>query len=70
MTTPADSAPVETSTEHAPTPEERSAACSAELVEVLRRHNCRLVARILDPEPVGHMGSGVIVRAESVVVPL
>lgn len=36
-----------------PTPEERYRACNDEILAALRRHGCRLVAKQLDPVPVG-----------------
>lgn len=48
---------------------DRARACGAEIAEILRRHRCRLVPMILDPEPVGRDGSGVIVRASYGIFP-
>lgn len=48
---------------------ERAARCGAELAEVLKKHRCRIVPFLTEPEPVGTDGSRVILGASYGVYP-
>jgi hypothetical protein len=58
-----------------PAPLERIEACRREVAEVLRRHNCDIVAYLATPEPVGERTAnadhyqGMLVRASVAIVP-
>lgn len=47
----------------------RARTCHAEIVQVLERHRCRIVAVLTAPEPVGTDGSRALIGATYGIVP-
>lgn len=60
----------ETEKPKAPTPEERYAACFAEIEAVLRKHGCVIRAFHGPAEPVGRIGDTIQMQARFDIFPL
>lgn len=48
----------------------RAIACSAEIDDVLAKYRCRIMPRIEQPEPVGHVGNKIFLTASYWIAPL
>ena len=47
----------------------RAIKCGEELSEVLKKHRCRIVPYIAEPEPVGRDGTKLMVQAAYGIIP-
>jgi len=47
----------------------RAIACGEEIAAVLKKHSCRIMPYIGEPEPVGRDGSKLIIQASYGIIP-